>query len=81
MDLTPLPTLLERLAEWRLTVAAADQDVRDAEAEAIAADIRLGKARHAQQWAVCQEKRTEAELANYVIELTAPPADLFGSDG
>jgi hypothetical protein len=81
MDLTPLPYLLEQLASWRYCVAAAEQDVRDAEDAAILADVKLGKARQAQQWAVCEAKRCEAKLAGLVVELTEPPADLFRSDG
>ena len=81
MDLTPLPDLMEQLAEWRRTIAAADQDVREAEDYCAAADIRLSKAKHAQQWAVCQTKRVEAEVLRLIDEQTSTPADLFRSDG
>ena len=79
MDLTPLPDMIERLAQWRHTVAAAEQDVREAEEVAILADVKLGKARQAQQWAICEVQRVEAELASYLIDVTKPAPNLFST--
>lgn len=74
MDLTPLPDMLDLLAEWRRTAVAAEQDVRDAEA-------RLSKAKAEQYIVECNVSHIQQEVARLIDARTKAAADLFGSDG
>ena len=77
MNLASIAPLMEKLAAWRLTEAAAAQDVRDAQANVAALDLRLQDALARHSAVIDHLADAERDLASAIMDSTAPPSLIF----
>jgi len=81
MDIAPIAALIDTLTVWRATEHAALQDVEDAEAHVIAQDMRLTEAKRRAGCVSARVHQIENELADLIMEQTAPPEIVLIADG
>jgi fructose-specific phosphotransferase system component IIB len=81
MDYTAVNALIESLAQWRATEQAASQDVEDADAKVVAADVKFQEAKRRLKCIEAKVSQIQTELADLIIEQTEPDENVFAADG